>query len=207
VNAPKHVSRLLGAAVEQQTGLNMSYETVVYHSLKSPVVNCRDTAVHRLTQLDSHLLTAAPPQLQVGAFGDMNTLISRRSSSLCNCRRGRRDNRLPLGYYRAACRHQRYDPRTLARTSLRNLRGITGRRASAACRARAGLDHDRRRLCVNPHRRKTRFCGDISPDYNIRCPAGPLATQGHSTVSLPPDLAPCVASNPVVCLDRSPREG
>jgi hypothetical protein len=75
VNVPKPVSRLLGAAVEQQTGLSMSYETIVYHSLKSPVVTYRDTAVHRLTQQDSHLLTAAPPQLQVGAFGDMNTLL------------------------------------------------------------------------------------------------------------------------------------
>lgn len=75
VNAPKNVSRLLGAAVEQQTGLNMSYETVVYHSLKSPIVNYRDTAAHRLTQPDSHLLTVAFPQLQVGAFGDMNTLL------------------------------------------------------------------------------------------------------------------------------------
>jgi hypothetical protein len=75
VNAPKPVSRLLGAAVEQQTGLNMKYETVVYHTLNSPVVGYRDTAVHRLTPQDSHLLTAAPPQLQVGAFGDMNTLL------------------------------------------------------------------------------------------------------------------------------------
>ncbi len=61
VNAPKPVSCLLGAAVEQQTGFSMSYETVAYHTLKASVVNYRDTAVHRLTQPDSHLLTAAYP--------------------------------------------------------------------------------------------------------------------------------------------------
>ena len=41
----------------------MNYETVVFHTLKGPVVSYRDTAAHRLTQPDSHLLTAAYPQL------------------------------------------------------------------------------------------------------------------------------------------------
>ena len=62
-HAPKPVSCLLGAAVEQQADFSMSYETVVYHTLKDPVVSYRDTAAHRLTQPDSHLLTAAYPQL------------------------------------------------------------------------------------------------------------------------------------------------
>jgi len=75
VSAPKPVGLLLGAAVEQQTGLSMNYETVVYHTLKTPVVDYHDTAVQRLAQQDSHLLTAAPPQLQIGEFGDMNTLL------------------------------------------------------------------------------------------------------------------------------------
>ncbi len=73
----------------------------------------------------------------------------------------------------------------LAWTSLRNLCGLTGSRGTAAARARAGLDQDGRRFCVDPHRRKAWLCGGISTGHDLCCLAGPLATRDlrldHST--------------------------
>jgi predicted GNAT family acetyltransferase len=76
VSVPGPVARLLGPAIEQQTGLTVNYETAVYHTLTEPVVGYRDTAVRRLGQQDAHLLEAAPQYLQAGAFGDIRTLVT-----------------------------------------------------------------------------------------------------------------------------------
>jgi predicted GNAT family acetyltransferase len=75
VSAPGPVARLLGPAIERQAGLTVNYEATVYHTLKSPVVGYRDTAVRRLSVQDAHLLEAAPQHLQVGAFGDIRALV------------------------------------------------------------------------------------------------------------------------------------
>lgn len=74
ISAPGPVARLLGPAIEQQAGVTVNYETTVYHTLKNPVVDYRDTAVRRLSVQDAHLLEAAPQHLQIGAFGDIRAL-------------------------------------------------------------------------------------------------------------------------------------